>query len=84
MHRSLIVALTLVVSLGAFAQEQQLARGPFAERGGLSRGCGTYQPSLAEAEAMEAHTSRLSALLNAERQFESNATTVTVMVYFHV
>jgi hypothetical protein len=86
MHRSLIVALTLVVSLGAFAQEseQGLARGPIANRG-VSRGCATYQPSLVEAEAMEAHNQLLSSLFKQNgRQFESNATTVTVNVYFHV
>ena len=83
MHRSLTVALSLVMCVSAFAQEQQLA----GIRGGLGdmpRGCATVQPSEREAEAMELHAQEMAEMLRQSGRMESLATTVTVPVYFHV
>jgi hypothetical protein len=82
MHRSLIVALTLVLSLSAFANDR------FEPRSENPRGCATYTPTAMEAEAIEAHAEMLTALLDRQSggrfSIEANATTVTVNVYFHV
>jgi hypothetical protein len=82
MHRSLIVALTLVLSLSAFANDR------FEPRSENPRGCATYTPSEIEAEAIEEHAKMLTALLDRQSggrfSIEANATTVTVNVYFHV
>ncbi|MEA2462473.1 MAG: hypothetical protein QOJ98_220 [Acidobacteriota bacterium] len=88
MHRSLIVALSLAVSLSAIAQDS--IRDRVEQRGGLTaktRGCATYQPDLVEAEALEAHATEMAKLI-ADRSgrfnVEATATTVTVNVYVHV
>jgi hypothetical protein len=88
MHRSLIVALSLVLAVSAFAQEfngeenQRHIAGPGA---GLFRGCATYQPSMDEALALEQAATEMAALMNRSgNRFESNATTVTIGVYVHV
>lgn len=88
MHRSLIVALSLAVSLSAIAQDsirdRAELRGPLTAK---TRGCATYQPDLAEAEALEAHATEMAKIM-ADRSgrfnTEANATTVTVNVYVHV
>ncbi|HYK01652.1 MAG TPA: zinc metalloprotease [Thermoanaerobaculia bacterium] len=85
MHRSLIVALSLVVSLSAFAQET--FRDRVEARGGLrqDRACATHQPSEMEIEAIDAYTDSVMEQLRASgRQIEANATLRTVPVYFHV
>jgi hypothetical protein len=88
MHRSLVVALTLVVSLGAVAQEfdgGRLAEGPkFANRI-EARGCATPSMSEAEVEAVDAYTEQLMAEQRKSGRFdvEVNAIT-TIPVYFHV
>jgi hypothetical protein len=85
MHRSLIVALSLVVSLGAFAQETKIR--DRAEFGGgvmKNRACGTYQPSDLEVEAIDAYTSSvMDQLRTSGRQLETNAA-VIIPVHFHV
>lgn len=88
MHRSLIVALSLVVSLSAFAQETKLDRAEF--RGGpfdrQVRSCATPLLSEREAAAIEAYTEQTLAQLRANGRFspQTNATARTVNVYFHV
>jgi hypothetical protein len=85
MHRSLIVALSLVVSLSAFAQET--IRDRAAARGGQrqDRACATYQPTDMEVEAIDAYTKGVMDQLRANGgQVEANATVRTVSVYFHV
>jgi len=84
MHRSLIVALSLVLTLGAFAQDR--GRAAFNPRLDLTRGCATPHPSEREAEAVEAHAQELAASLNRDGRFNASAdaTTVTINVYFHV
>jgi pregnancy-associated plasma protein-A len=88
MHRKVTVALTLVLSLGAFAQSRfndvdtnrVAANGP--------RGCATYSPTDVEADAIEEHTNMLAQLMNrgggGRFDMAVNATTVNVSVYFHV
>lgn len=83
MHRSLTVALSLVMCVSAFAQEQQL-RGIRGGLGDMPRGCATVQPSEREAEAMELHAQEMAEMLRQSGRMESLATTVTVPVYFHV
>ena len=82
MHRKFIVALSLVLSMSAMAQgrfdvdaNRSMVNGP--------RGCATYTPSEAEANAIEQYTHEMSAQLSRGR-VQSNATTVTVSVYVHV
>jgi len=85
MHRSLIVALSLVVSLSAFAQES--IRDRVEARGGLraDRACATHQPDEMEVQAIDAYTESVMEQLRASgRQIEANATLRTVNVYFHV
>jgi hypothetical protein len=86
MHRSLIVALTLALSLGAFAQDVDFggtARGRSIDN---PRGCATVHPSAAEAEAIEDYTRSIVDQLRQSGRFnaEANATGATVNVYFHV
>ncbi len=86
MHRSLMVALCLVLSLGAFANDFAMDANRAAVTG--PRGCATYTPTELEAHAIEQHTEMLMKLMK-ERSggrfdMEANATTVTVNVYFHV
>jgi hypothetical protein len=86
MHRSLIVALSLVLSLGAFAQDRSFQQDLDSNRdmsGRLVRGCATYSPTDAEAEALELHTQEMAQLMS-RNVFSTEATTVTVNVYFHV
>jgi hypothetical protein len=85
MRRCLIVALTLVVSLGAFAQDAEfggsVAKGDHV-RG--VRGCVTPEFSEADADAIEAYTNQiLDSLKQSGRGFETNAIK-TVNVYVHV
>jgi hypothetical protein len=84
MHRSLIVALSLVVSLSAFAQET--IRDRAEARGGVrqDRACATYQPDEMEIQAIDEYTERVAEQLRAGRgQVEANAI-VQIPVYFHV
>lgn len=88
MHRSLIVALSLVLSLGAFAQDRAFQQDLNSNRdmnGRLVRGCATVQPSDQEAMAMEQAAAEMAALLDSRgHRMSSEATTVTVGVYVHV
>jgi hypothetical protein len=90
MYRSLVVALTLVLSLSAFAQEFEQGREAQFPRGlnmEMPRACGTYTPSEAEAAAIEEYTEQILSELKASGRFDpqANATAmVTVPVYFHV
>jgi hypothetical protein len=86
MHRSLIVALTLVLSLGAFAQDRSFQQDLDSNRdmtGGLIRACATHMPTEAEAAAIELHTQEMAKLMPRD-VFASEATTVSINVYFHV
>jgi hypothetical protein len=86
MYRSLIVALTLVLSLGAFAQDRSFEQDLDSNRdmsGRLIRGCATHIPSEAEANAIERHTQEMAQLMS-RNGIATEATTVTVNVYFHV
>jgi hypothetical protein len=89
MHRSLIVALILVLSLGTVVVAQDAPVFDFgsapANARGL-RGCVTHVPDEAEAAAIEMHTEMLQSLMQRTGRFDvsANATTVTVQVYFHV
>jgi len=83
MFRSLIVALTLVLCFGAFANDFDLV----STASKKERTCATPHPSDQEAQAQEEYTNMLRDMMK-ERggrfDMESNATTVTVNVYFHV
>ena len=87
MYRSLIVALSLALSLSAFAEDPTI-RDRFESRNGQMqpRACATYQPTEAEAEAIEAYTQQVIEQLRTSGQFtpRTNATARTVNVYFHV
>jgi hypothetical protein len=83
MHRKLIVALSLVMCVGASAQLRMESDRVFAGTVEGTRGCATYAPSLEEAEAREEHARTMYALM-AHNRLESEATTVTVNVYVHV
>jgi hypothetical protein len=85
MHRSLIVALSLVLTLSAFAQNDiELKREMLniGDRGSI-RGCATYQPTEDEAIALEQAAAEMSAIVG-RNNIASEATTVTVGVYVHV
>jgi Pregnancy-associated plasma protein-A len=87
MHRSLIVALTLVLSLGAFAQDLESKREAIDISGHRLRGCATYQPTVIEADAMEAAAAEMTALLESRSGGHLNPSTeatATINVYFHV
>jgi hypothetical protein len=84
MHRSLIVALTLALSLGAFAQDVEFggtARGRSVE----VRGCATPDLADHEVEAIDEYTASIVRDLAKSGRFDvaSNAAT-TINVYFHV
>jgi hypothetical protein len=89
MHRSLIVALSLAVSLSAIAQDSireraELRGAPLTAK---TRGCATYQPTAQEAQALEEHAAEMARLLTdrtGRSMIETNATTVTINVYVHV
>jgi hypothetical protein len=88
MYRSLIVALTLVLSLGAFAQDRAFEQDLNFDRheiglDRIARGCATPIPSEAEANAIERHTQEMAQLMS-RNGIATEATTVTVNVYFHV
>ncbi|HEV7766434.1 MAG TPA: hypothetical protein VGQ76_15630, partial [Thermoanaerobaculia bacterium] len=83
MHRSLIVALTLVLSVSAFAQELPF-EGSRMDRGERIRGCATHQPTDFEAQAIEEATAEFAALQSRSgSRFETEAV-ATVKVYVHV
>jgi hypothetical protein len=91
MHRSFMVVLVLVLSVGsAFAQldklQERIADGSFAPAHGNPnakvRGCATYEPTEAEADAIEDHVSMLASQMK-RSNIEANAT-ATIQVYFHV
>jgi hypothetical protein len=89
MHRFLIVALILVLSIGtAVAQEAPAIDFDAPAPGTLlkgPRGCATHQPSEIEADAIERHTEMLQSLMQRDGRFDAVANaTVTVNVYFHV
>jgi len=91
MYRSLIVALTLVVSLSAFAQDFEQGREAQLRDGGAAallqaRSCATPQLNEAEAQAVEDYTQQIMEQLRASGRFNpaANATGATVNVYFHV
>src|SRR5215203_72434 len=85
MHRSLIVALSLVLSLSAFAQQNLLE----SKRQALGlgnrdiRGCATVHPSMEEAEALEQAATEMAARQTANRGISSEAL-ATISVYVHV
>ena len=86
MHRSLIVALSLVLTLGAFAQENLLdskreALG-IGERG--IRGCATVQPTEEEALAIEQAAEEMAALRGTSDRGISAEALSTISVYVHV
>jgi hypothetical protein len=85
MHRSLIVALSLVVSLSAFAQENLVESKRQALGLGLdgSRGCATAHPSMEEAEALEQAAAEMAARQTANRGISSEAL-ATIPTYVHV
>jgi len=89
MHRSLIAAMTLVLCGSAFAQEDLVT----SQREDLgsgrvfgARGCATVQPTEAEAEALEAATAEMAALLESRGGHMMPATEAvsTINVYVHV
>jgi hypothetical protein len=84
MHRKFIVALSLVLCVGVSAQDMESQRvregGDFGVQG--PRGCGTYNPTQQEADAIEEHSRHMASLMSS--RLESHGTTVTVPVYFHV
>jgi hypothetical protein len=83
MYRSLIIALSLVLSLGAFAQDLESSRQLKNIGGAHLRGCATYEPSESEAIALEEAASEMAARVG-RNTISSEATTVTVGVYVHV
>jgi hypothetical protein len=85
MHRSLIVALSLVLTVGAFAQENLLEskREALGLGDRVIRGCATVQLSDDEVMAIEQATAELASRTG-RNTFETEATTVTVGVYVHV
>lgn len=85
MHRSLTVALSLVLTLGAFAQgfDHETGTRDRASRE-LVRGCATVQPSEEEAAALEVAAAEMAALRHDRFNPSTEATTVTVGVYVHV
>ena len=83
MHRSLIVALTLVFALGAFAQDVVDSPSHSIDIGAHPRGCATYQPSDVEAQALEAAATEMAALRGDRPAFAVEAL-ATINVYVHV
>lgn len=86
MHRSLIVALSLVLTLGAFAQEDILESK--REALGLGertiRGCATVQPTEEEALAIEQAAEEMAALRGSSDRGLSTEALATISVYVHV
>lgn len=80
MHRSLIVILMLLVSLGAVA-DQNFGIDVQVKK---DRSCATPHPSEKEAEALEEHTRTISGREEGRFSPRAEATTVTVSVWFHV
>jgi len=84
MHRSLIVALSLVLSLGAFAQDMDFG-GTARMRAMNPRACATPDMSEDEVNAIDAYTRSMVDQLRSGGRFEAEANAVTtVNVYFHV
>ncbi|HYC61749.1 MAG TPA: zinc metalloprotease [Thermoanaerobaculia bacterium] len=85
MHRSLIVALTLVFALGAFAQDVVDSPGHALDLGRAAhpRACATHQPSEFEAQAIEAAATEMAALRGDRPAFAVEAIS-TINVYVHV
>lgn len=86
MHRSLIVALTLVLSLSAFAQENLLESKRQALDLGKNdfRGCATVQPSEEEALAIEQAAVEMEALRGPANRGISTEALSTISVWVHV
>lgn len=84
MYRSLIVALSLVLSLGAFAQDIESKREMLGIGDRAIRGCATIQPSEEEAVALEQAAAEMAVLRAGRFNPATEATTVTVGVYVHV
>jgi hypothetical protein len=85
MHRSLVVALTLVLSVSAFAQDVLESKREAIDIGrAQSRGCVTHVPDEAEAEALEAAAMEMTALRTAGRPAMSTEALATINVYVHV
>ena len=86
MHRSLIVALSLVLSLGAFAQEDivESKRQALGHHKSVIRGCATEQPSETEALAMEQAAMEMAALRQTTDRGISTEALATISVYVHV
>ncbi len=86
MHRSLIVALSLVLTLGAFAQENLLESKREAlglgER--VVRGCATVQPTEEEALALEQAAQEMAALRGTADRGISTEALATISVWVHV
>lgn len=89
MHRSVVVALVLVLSVGsAFAQldrlQERYEEGQFRPSHPMMnvRGCATYEPTEVEANAIEEHAAMLASQMK-RTNVEANASAV-IQVYFHV
>jgi Pregnancy-associated plasma protein-A len=83
MHRSLVVALTLALSLGAFAQDLESKRESIDITRTHPRGCATHQPDEFEAQAIEDAAQEMMALRGNRPEFATEAL-ATVNVYVHV
>jgi hypothetical protein len=86
MHRSLIVALTLVLCAGSAFAQQDLVESSQKSIGVdrlFTRGCATHVPDEVEAQAMEAAASEMAAL-RGDRPNISTEAVATVNVYVHV
>ncbi len=86
MHRSLIIALTLVLSLSAFAQDRAYNKDIDHNRGtdGSARACATPHPSEMEAEALEAAAAEMAVLTGRDRFQPATEAIATINVYVHV
>ena len=86
MHRSLIVALTLVLCAGSAFAQQDVVESSHRSIGVdrlFTRGCATHVPDEVEAQAMEAAASEMAAL-RGDRPNISTEAVATVNVYVHV
>jgi hypothetical protein len=87
MHRRLtLVALCLSLSVSLMAQEKEGGLMKGRNLDAQLRGCGTQVFSEEETLAIEEHTQMLLSQKSSDERFRisSNATTVTINVYFHV
>lgn len=86
MHRSLIVALSLVLSLGAFAQEDivESKRQALGLNKSDIRGCATVHPSEADAMAIEEAAMEMAALRQTTGRGLSTEALSTISVHVHV